>query len=254
MLFNTNDIYIGRSLQFYGEYSEGECEVFRQLVRPGWTLLELGANIGAHTVCLAKLVGPRGRVIAFEPQRVVFQTLCANVALNDFQNVECHQQAVGGKSGSVIMPRMDYTKEFNFAGISVGMTSEGELVSLTTVDELELKACHFIKVDIEGMEEQALQGASETIRRFKPFLYLENDRKEKSDSLIRTINDLGYRMYWHVPPLFNPLNFAGNSDNVFGGMTSRNMLCIHSSIQQSVDCPEVLVPADLSIANLEPAF
>ncbi len=246
MLYNEHDIYIGRSLQLYGEYSEGECEAFRQLVRPGWTVLELGANIGAHTVCIAKLVGPQGRVMAFEPQRIVFQTLCANIALNDLQNVDCLHQAVGKKSGTVIMPRMDYNKEFNFAGISVGMTSEGEVVSLTSVDELELKACHFIKMDIEGMEEEAIHGACETIRRFRPFLYLENDRKDKSDSLIRTINDLGYRMYWHVPPLFNPSNFAGNSENVFGRTISRNMLCIHRSINQAVDCPEVSLPAVLS--------
>ena len=49
MLFNVNDVYVGRSLQSYGEYSEGECEVFRQLIRPGMTVLELGANIGSHT-------------------------------------------------------------------------------------------------------------------------------------------------------------------------------------------------------------
>lgn len=242
MLYNEHDIYVGRSLQLYGEYSEGECEAFRQLMRPGWTVLELGANIGAHTVCIAKLVGPQGKVIAFEPQRIVFQTLCANTALNDLQNVDCRQQAVGKQSGTVIMPHMDYNKEFNFAGISVGMTSEGEVVSLTTIDELELKACHFIKMDIEGMEEEAILGACETIRRFKPFLYLENDRTDKSDSLIRTINELGYRMYWHVPPLFNPSNFAGNSNNVFGRTISKNMLCVHRSIQHSVDCPEVLVP------------
>ena len=87
MLYNEHDIYIGRSLDLYGEFSEGECDVFRQLIQPGWTVLELGANIGSHTVFLAKRVGPSGRVIAFEPQRIVFQTLCANIALNNLLNV-----------------------------------------------------------------------------------------------------------------------------------------------------------------------
>ena len=240
MLYNVHDVYVGRSLQLYGEFSEGECEVFRQLVRPGWSVLELGANIGVHTVCLAKLVGPRGRVIAFEPQRIVFQTLCANVALNDLQNVDCRHQAVGAESGTVIMPRLDYTKEFNFAGISVGLTEEGENVPLTVIDDLELGACHFIKMDIEGMEQEAIQGARKTINRFKPYLYVENDRSDRSDSLIQTISDLGYRMYWHQPPLFNPSNYVGNSQNVFGQIVSKNMLCIHESIKQKVDCPGVL--------------
>lgn len=248
MLFNTNDIYIGRSLKLYGEFSEAECDVFRQLVRPGWTVLELGANIGAHTVCLAKLVGPRGRVIAFEPQRVVFQTLCANVALNDFQNVDCRHQAVGEKPGSVIMPRMDYNNEYNYGGIGVGLVAEGEEVALTSIDELALQACHFIKIDIEGMEEEAIHGAKETISRLRPFLYIENDREDRSNSLIRTIHDLGYRMFWHLPPLFNPSNYANNANNVFGGTISKNMLCIHKSIQHSIDGPEVLVPEAQSMS------
>ena len=239
MLFNVNDVYIGRSLQLYGEFSEGECEAFRQLIRPGRTVVELGANIGSHTVFFAKLVGPRGKVIAFEPQRIVFQTLCANVALNDLQNVDCRQQAIGDKAGTVIMPRLDYSKEFNFGGVCVGLAEEGEEVPLDTVDELELSACHFIKIDIEGMEQKAIQGAQKTISRFKPYLYVENDRPDQSDALIKTIYDLGYKMYWHTPPLFNPANYFGNSQNIFGQIVSKNMICIHKSIKQEVDCPEV---------------
>lgn len=87
MLYNLNDIYIGRSLDLYGEFSEGEIRVFQQLVKPGQTILEVGANIGAHTVWLAQAVGPTGVVMAFEPQRIVHQTLCANLALNNIFNV-----------------------------------------------------------------------------------------------------------------------------------------------------------------------
>jgi hypothetical protein len=55
-------------------------------------------------------------------------------------------------------------------------------------------------------------------------LYVENDRREKSASLIRTLDTLGYTLFWHRPPLFNPHNFAGNPDNVFGRIVSVNML------------------------------
>ena len=64
MLYLTTDQYVGRSLDLYGEYSEGEVEFFDQMLKPGHIVLEAGANIGAHTVYFAKTVGPRGTVIA----------------------------------------------------------------------------------------------------------------------------------------------------------------------------------------------
>ncbi len=241
MLFNENDKYIGRALQLYGEFSEGECEVFSQIVRPGWTVIELGANIGAHTVVLSKLVGDRGVVWAFEPQRIVFQTLCANVALNDLQNVVCRQEAVGEKPGQVVVPNLDYQKENNFGGISLGRYSknQGEEVPVVTVDSLGLSVVHFIKIDIEGMECEALNGSEQTIEKYKPILYVENDRQEKSEALVRKIDSLGYFMYWHMPPMYSPGNFYGNKENVFGSIVSKNMLCFHKSVQHKVDAPRV---------------
>src|SRR4051794_7022915 len=83
MMYLLADQYIGRSLDYYGEYCEAEGGVFDQLVGPGQIVIEVGANIGTHTVRLGQLVGPGGAVIAFEPQRVLFYLLCANLALNE---------------------------------------------------------------------------------------------------------------------------------------------------------------------------
>src|SRR2546421_9260159 len=80
MLYNVHDQYIGRSLDRYGEYSEGEIELFSQLIKPNDVVIDVGANIGAHTLWFAQRTLPDGIVIAFEPQRLVFQTLCANMA------------------------------------------------------------------------------------------------------------------------------------------------------------------------------
>src|SRR4051812_48350593 len=75
MLFLKRDQYIGRSLDLYGEFSELEAEIFTKYLQPGNSVIEVGSNIGAHTLRLARLVGPQGTVYAFEPQRLLFQLL-----------------------------------------------------------------------------------------------------------------------------------------------------------------------------------
>ena len=85
--YNRNDQYVGRSLQVYGEYSELEAQFLAAWLQPGDVVVEAGANIGPVTVPLARAVGPEGRVYAYEPQRLVFQLLCCNLALNELGNV-----------------------------------------------------------------------------------------------------------------------------------------------------------------------
>jgi len=235
MLFNKNDVYIGRSLERYGEFSQGELEMFERFMGPGDTVLEAGANIGAHTVRLAQLVGESGAVYAFEPQRIVFQSLCANVALNSITNVFAHQAALGKEIGEVIVPALDYGNENNFGGLGLGAYSRGESVPVVTVDGLELSDCRFIKIDVEGMEQDVLQGARETIKQYRPVLYVENDRAEHSSALIALIMDLGYRLYWHLPNMFRPVYFYEDAKNIFGEIVSVNMIGVPEESSLSFD-------------------
>nr|MBI3614207.1 FkbM family methyltransferase [Nitrospirota bacterium] len=234
MLYNVNDVYIGRSLDLYGEYGEGETALFRQFVRPGDVVVDAGANIGAHTIFFAKRVGPAGAVLAFEPQRIVYQTLCANVALNSLVNAHCFQAALGEAPGSIVVPPRNYSRQDNFGGVSLGGALDGERVNVMTLDSLEAPHCRLLKVDVEGMEWMVLRGAVRWIERFRPILYIENDRPEKSAELIAGILGLGYRLYWHTPPLFQADNYFGNKTNVFGNIVSVNMAGIHVSQQVSV--------------------
>lgn len=234
MIYNVNDLYIGRSLDLYGEYSEGEVELFKQILRPGDVAVDAGANIGAHTVFFAQAVGERGAVLGFEPQRIVFQTLCANIALNSITNTYCYSVALGSAPGSIRVPPLNYSQLNNFGGLALGGYSEGEPVEVRTLDSFGLEKCRLIKIDVEGMELQVLQGAVKTVEKFKPALYVENDRREKAAALIRYLDSIGYAMYWHRPTYYNPNNFLGNPDNVFGRTISVNMLCVHRQHNSSV--------------------
>lgn len=129
MLFNSSDIFIGRSLNLYGEYSHGEADVFARLLRP---------------------------------------------------------------------------------------------------DMVALENCHLIKIDVEGMELEVLQGAGETLAKHRPALYIENDRKDKSPGLIAHLLAADCRIFWHRPPLFTPDNFFANGDNAFDQLISQNKLCLPS--------------------------
>jgi FkbM family methyltransferase len=225
MIFPPNDQYVGRSLSLYGEFSTGETRVFEQLIQPGWTVLDVGANVGAFTLAFARFVGHTGEVLAFEPQRVIFQMLCANVAMNEYFNVKCFHTALGNAERVISMPSLNYKGELNFGGITVEMGGK-EGVELKRLDSFSLAAANFIKLDVEGHEREALLGAEQTIARFRPLLYIENDRRDKSAALIELLISWEYALYWHMPHLYHRDNFNHVEENVFAGTCSMNMLCM----------------------------
>ncbi len=228
LIVQDNDQYVGRSLALYGEYSEGEWTVLRQLVQPGDTVIEAGANIGGHTVPLAKRVGPTGRIYAFEPQRLIHHMLCGNLALNEIENTFALAVALGEQAGQVRMPLLHYGADENYGGVSVG-SDAGEAVAMGTVDALRLDRLDLLKADVEGAELLALRGAEATLKRHWPALYIENDRRAQSPALLGYLAGLGYDIWWHLPPLFNPDNHFSKTENVFGVILSVNILCLHKS-------------------------
>jgi FkbM family methyltransferase len=246
MVALAGDRYITGSLEAYGEFSAGEWELLEQLVKPGMTVVEAGANIGTHSVPLARRCFP-GPLYLFEPQQRVFQILCANLALNDIRNAIAYPEACGDTAGFVVVPPLDYGAEDNFGGISVRLESEGVnglRVRATPLDSLGLTACHVIKIDVEGFEAQVLRGAAETIRKFRPILYVENDRQAHQQELISLMSGMGYTLYWHLPPLFSAENFNGASEDIFGRIVSINMLGLPTERGATVQGATPIDPAN----------
>lgn len=252
-LYNENDYYMGKALDLYGECSEAELSLLGQALRPGYTVLDIGANIGTHTLFFAKQVGPTGRVYSFEPQRIVHQQLVANIALNSLLNVQTYQAALGAEQGFVYVPPIDYLQQNNFGALSMSDQPIGEKITLMMLDELDLPACHVIKIDVEGMELQVLKGALKTIAKFRPILYVENDRKEKSAALIQFLLDLDYGLYWHLPLLYNKNNFFNNPENIYQRTISVNMLCIPKEIKSNINNMVKILRPDDHWQNLPPS-
>ena len=110
---------------------------------------------------------------------------------------------------------LDVNRINNWGGVELEHSAEGEPVEAITIDFLDLPGCDFLKIDVEGMELQVLQGAEETIRKYQPVIYAEADREDKKDALFAYLRSHGYRLYRHEPPLYNPDNYFHNPENVF---------------------------------------
>ncbi|MGA2887234.1 MAG: FkbM family methyltransferase [Terracidiphilus sp.] len=240
MLVNLNDLYMGQAFLRYGECFESEIDVLLGMLRFPGLVIDVGANMGVHTVPLAKELARQGRsMLAFEPQPVIFQQLCANLALNGLMNVQAFPYACGSKPGVVSFTAPDYRREGNFGGVS--MSAQGGIFSVVTapchpLDEIVQEAqVALIKIDVEGFELEVLKGAKDVVARSHPVMYLENDRVEKSEALIRWVMSQDYRLWWHIPTLYNPNNFLENKENIYGMTGSYNMLCLHRGCNLTIE-------------------
>jgi len=222
MLYLPSDEYVGGSIERYGEYSPMEIVLFQHLIDKNDVVVEAGANMGALTIPLAQLAG---KVYAFEPQLVLCKIAQANLAFNDLDNVELHNQAVGDVPGEVLVPIFQYDHAANYGMIGEQQWGKGVPVQVVTIDSLGLDRLDFLKVDVEGMEERVLRGAAATIAAQRPLVFVENDRAETSKSLVEYIQSLDYTPYWFATPLYHPSNFYQNDKNDFGNQCSFNMFC-----------------------------
>jgi FkbM family methyltransferase len=173
------------------------AQTLEALPLEGTTVLDIGANIGANTVPLARAVGEQGTVIAFEPQRIPFQQLCGTAILNGFSNIVALRKAVGDSVGHVELERVDYFANQVNVG-NAGLGRGGDIIEMTTIDSLALNGVSFIKLDIQGSETAAIRGARQTLETSRPFLFLEIEegqlvqRGSSAQELVSEILSLGY--------------------------------------------------------------
>ena len=171
------------------------------------TFLDVGANFGTFSLALAPLVGPGGKVHAFEPQRILFNMLAGTMALNSLTNVHCHHVAVGDRVGEIEVPQFNYHQPLNFGSIEFGpsqrerLTQERgndparfETVALTTLDRFAFPRVDLLKIDAEGMEHQVLTGAAATIERCRPVMFVEHT-KAGTEALRHRLQCLNYQVH-----------------------------------------------------------
>lgn len=244
VIYNTNDFYMGTCIAEYGEYCDAEIDLISKLVQKNDTILDVGANIGLMTMPFSKIVGKEGKVLSFEPQSKIYYILCANVAINNLSNVEPYNLAVGDSNEPLFLPNIDYTRLGNFGGIS--LSNNGSIrIGQIKLDDFIFERLNFIKIDVEGMEIDVLKGANKTIQKHRPILYVENNDKNKSESLLSFLMANQYNCYWHTSNLFNLNNNKKNCINVFDeNYTCINVLAMPMENSTSVNLNKIKTAKD----------
>lgn len=159
---------------------------------PGSTTIDVGAHVGQHTVHMAKVVGPTGKVIAIEPQTKIFRELFINMQVNEVADrIDFCWAAAVDFSGKIELPFLNPTNE---GGTSLHGGGTKQFVDAIRIDDLEISNLSLIKIDVEGWENEVLDGALQTIKRFHPVILIEISRnfKETSEKLF----DLGYSLFY----------------------------------------------------------
>jgi len=156
-------------------YEPNVTHVFRERVRPGMNVLDVGANIGYFTMLSASLVGPSGSVTAIEPNPESAKLLEASRRANSFDNVAVLQVAAGRELGLLVLHG-----SYSNAMTSAIPDDAAAVITSTTVPSVKIddlipkdKKIDFVKIDVEGAEYNALLGASEMIKRCHPTIVSE---------------------------------------------------------------------------------
>ena len=201
---------IDSSIYFDGCFEPKTTAVIDKYVQQGMTILDIGANIGCHTLRLSRLVGNGGKVIAFEPMSFAFNKLQRNLELNNFSNVVAEKIALSDEdSGNQIVSfYSSWPLDSNSPNILHpihGGRSTRDTVYFMTLDSYirrnQLDKIDFIKLDVDGFEYKVIWGGVNTLKRFRPIMIVEFSRytlKDFDDSLEELVDLLvllGYSFY-----------------------------------------------------------
>lgn len=217
------DDTVGKSVELYGEWASTEISLMLDFISLGDTVVDVGCNIGIHTMEFAEKVGEAGFVFAFDPQ---IEVLACAISTAMFQNRKNIIFSGFGLSDSFKSLWLTHEKnlELNFGARKISREQNSNYnspasVKLAPLDALVLVKPTLIKVDIEGHELNFLAGARKTISRYKPTMFLEANTPEAIKSIKSWSRRHGYSSIVLSIKAFNPGNFAKNAIDVFGPST-----------------------------------
>lgn len=192
---------------YFGLYEPEVATLLQRYIKPDMVVFEVGANIGAHTFSIARMLRS-GKLFSFEPTAYAFERLKKNFGLNDFRNIVIEKLALSDVAENrMILPASSpETMSFKASWDVSGKTKNRreEMILFETLDHYvqkqHLQRVDFIKIDTDGYELKVLKGGRDTIKRFKPILlietgYLSERMGDSLDAFLQLMRDFRYAIY-----------------------------------------------------------
>lgn len=221
-----DDDLIFNALREYGEWSQKELDMLSYFVRPGDTVLDIGAFIGTHTRAFSQMVGPHGIVHAFEPNERAHCELIHNAQLASYRNINTYRTALGNQKQPMFLQQENLHANLGASQLSVHRHDQDVMIDVQILDDIGFSRINFIKADVEGMEYEVVTGGACTICKHMPVIFLEANSLQSAGRIIDLAHGMDYLVYGHVSPAFNLDNFNQSTTNIFGEANECGLLLI----------------------------
>jgi FkbM family methyltransferase len=247
------DTIVSRSMILYGEWAQHEINLLSHFIRPGYVVADVGAFIGTHARAFSSFIGTSGQVLAFEPRKVAFEILKKNAELAPLANVFAINSALGDaeKILTVTTPFVESSENYGALKLEqlFNAVDCGEKIAVTTLDAYKLDRLNFVKIDVEGMELDVLNGAIDTLQRCKPVVFAECNSLENSAPIIKWCQENNYQVYGVLSAAYNLDNYVRNTENIFGAAKEVGMLLIPGEAEAKSQYEDVLIKERLPEIN-----
>jgi len=228
------------SISHYGTYEELESKIMEEKIEMGNIVVDVGANIGLHTLNMARIVGKTGQVFAFEPDPSNFEILKKNVKINNYRNIILEQKAVGDKHGRTTLYQSDHPGKHRIFPQTEQAKSQVQ-VELTNLDNYfdsdMIDKINFIKIDVEGLEFNVLKGMKNILKNSKKikilFEFMPENTMEVGFTPIELLNYLtsnDFKLYC-MDNKTKKLLYVSNNEEIIklcsstNNTISRNLFC-----------------------------
>ncbi len=214
-----NDSIVSKSLRLYGEWAQLELNLLEKFIPKSSIVIDVGCFVGSHSRAFSSMVGKSGRIIAFEARKTISDIALRNSNTSTYNNITVINSGLGRAESLIDVPKIDLSRKENFGALKLKVSDHEnnlETVKLSTLDSFKINRADFIKIDVEGMEADVLEGAAKTITKSKPVIFTECNSVSDGLKILAWAHKNKYKVYASITAAFNANNFNSEEINIFG--------------------------------------